>query len=115
MRSSWTGSQDAIPSAGSASTSPTLAQRPRQLPALDLGGGKSDEDTSQDRRLLKSGPHGVDSAAIALVDDGKGSGSQWPYLWFTAYGGKPTASAKDHRHPTGGLTTRSAPAGTPRA
>ena len=28
-------------------------------------------------------------AAIEMVDDGRGSGSQWPFLWFTAHGGEP--------------------------
>lgn len=31
----------------------------------------------------------VDGAVVQLVDDGKGLGSQWPYLWLTAYGGEP--------------------------
>jgi hypothetical protein len=37
----------------------------------------------------QAGPYGVDAAAVQLVDDGKGSGMQWPYLSFTAYGGEP--------------------------
>ncbi len=24
-----------------------------------------------------------------MVDDDKGLGGQWPYLWFTAHGGEP--------------------------
>ncbi|MEO5651429.1 MAG: hypothetical protein ABIN79_13775 [Marmoricola sp.] len=37
----------------------------------------------------KPGPYGVDGVDLQLVDDGKGSGSQWPYLWFTVHGGEP--------------------------
>jgi hypothetical protein len=37
----------------------------------------------------RPGPYGVDAADIQLVDDAKGLGSQWPYLWFTVYGGEP--------------------------
>jgi hypothetical protein len=37
----------------------------------------------------QSGPYGVDDVAVQLVDDGRGSGSQWPYLSFTAHGGEP--------------------------
>jgi hypothetical protein len=37
----------------------------------------------------RSGPYGVDAAQVQLVDDGRGSGSRWPFLWFTAYGGEP--------------------------
>jgi hypothetical protein len=33
--------------------------------------------------------YGVGQVAVELVDDGKGSGSQWPYVWFTAVGGRP--------------------------
>ena len=35
-----------------------------------------------------SGPYGVDRPTVELVDDGRGSGSQWPYLRFTAHGGR---------------------------
>lgn len=37
----------------------------------------------------QAGPYGVDTAVVELVDDAKGLGGQWPYLWFTAYGGEP--------------------------
>lgn len=37
----------------------------------------------------QAGPYGVDAADIELVDDGKGLGSQWPYLHFTVFGGEP--------------------------
>ncbi|HLN76354.1 MAG TPA: hypothetical protein VK204_04860 [Nocardioidaceae bacterium] len=37
----------------------------------------------------RRGPYGVDAAAVQLVDDDRGLGEQWPYLWFTAYGGEP--------------------------
>jgi hypothetical protein len=40
-------------------------------------------------RTLQVGPYGVDGATVQLVDDEKGSGSLWPYLWITVYGGKP--------------------------
>jgi hypothetical protein len=39
--------------------------------------------------VSQPGPYGVDAAVVQLVDDGKGLGSQWPYLWFTAYGAEP--------------------------
>ncbi len=35
------------------------------------------------------GPYGVDAAGIQLVGDGRGHGSQWPYLSFVAHGGEP--------------------------
>jgi hypothetical protein len=35
------------------------------------------------------GPYGVDDVTVQLVDDGLGSGAQWPYLSFTAHGGQP--------------------------
>jgi hypothetical protein len=43
----------------------------------------SNSDVSQ------RGPYGVDDVGVELVDDGRGSGSQWPYLSFTAHGGTP--------------------------
>ena len=39
--------------------------------------------------LSERGPYGVDSAAVQLVDDGKGLGRQWPYLSFEVLGGQP--------------------------
>jgi hypothetical protein len=37
----------------------------------------------------QSGPYGVDEVTTQLVDDGKGSGSMWPYVWMRAWGGQP--------------------------
>ncbi|MDX6371693.1 MAG: hypothetical protein QOD98_681 [Nocardioidaceae bacterium] len=37
----------------------------------------------------QSGPYGVDEVTTELVDDGKGSGSMWPYVWMRAWGGQP--------------------------
>lgn len=37
----------------------------------------------------RRGPYGVDGAVVQLVEDDKGLGSQWPYLWFTAHGNEP--------------------------
>jgi hypothetical protein len=33
--------------------------------------------------------YGVDDPQVQLVDDQRGSGSLWPYIWFTALGGTP--------------------------
>lgn len=33
--------------------------------------------------------YGVDAAVVQLVDDDKGLGGQWPYVWFKAYDGEP--------------------------
>ena len=37
----------------------------------------------------QSGPYGVDGVATELVNDGRGSGSIYPYVWMTAWGGQP--------------------------
>lgn len=37
----------------------------------------------------RSGPYGVDAVTTELVNDGKGSGTIWPYVWMTAWGGQP--------------------------
>ncbi len=37
----------------------------------------------------RPGPYGVDQAEVQLVDDDRGLGGLWPYLWFTANGGEP--------------------------
>ena len=39
----------------------------------------------------RGGPYGVDDVAVQLVDDDRGFGGRWPYLWFTAYGDQPMA------------------------
>lgn len=39
--------------------------------------------------LSQQGPYGVENAAVQMVEDDKGLGGQWPYLWFTAHGGEP--------------------------
>jgi hypothetical protein len=35
--------------------------------------------------------YGVDATHVELVDDLRGSGSLWPYLWMAAYGGSQMA------------------------
>jgi hypothetical protein len=37
----------------------------------------------------QSGPYGVDGVTTQLVDDDKGSGSMYPYIWMRAWGGQP--------------------------
>ena len=35
------------------------------------------------------GPHGVDGVSVQLVDDARGSGMMWPYVWMTVWDGDP--------------------------
>ena len=35
------------------------------------------------------GPYGADSVEVQLVEDDKGTGGQWPYFCFMAYGDEP--------------------------
>jgi hypothetical protein len=37
----------------------------------------------------QAGPYGVDAVTTELVNDGKGSGTIWPYVWMTVWGGQP--------------------------
>lgn len=40
-------------------------------------------------QATKTGPYGVDAVSVELVDDSRGSGSMWPYVWMTVWGGAP--------------------------